>query len=171
MKVYLLCSLNDENYRHPVFEFFDNLVKAHQYIKTFIADDIKDSIGSNREIKYGPDINTPENCRLRVEYSYDNNEHFIVFEIFEIEISDGDCLCMFHHAYDGVGFCVEKIGTFEECRNQMLDSAAQTANDFNIDITDEDVFEVNEGDSCVDTGEEWHMCDIIQFNKSEIKWR
>lgn len=171
MKVYLVCSLNDKDYMDPEFEFFKYFEDAHRCIKETIAESTMNNDISDKEVEY---IIPLGNCITRVEYTfydYDDNEHFIVFEVFEIEISDGDCLCMFHHAYDGVGFCVEKIGTFEECRNQMLDSAAQTANDFNIDITDEDVFEINEGDSCVDTGEEWHMCDIIQFNKSEIKWR
>lgn len=168
MKVFLLCSLNDENYRRPCFEFFKSLSEAHQSVIDYIANDIKDDkYGADREIKYVMDISFPKNRRMRIDYSY-GNEHFLVFEVFEIQVSDGDFLCIFHHAYDGVGFCIEKIGTFEECRNQMLDSAAQTANDFDIDITDDDVFEVNEGDSCVDTGEEWHMCDIIQFKVNEI---
>ena len=51
----------------------------------------------------------------------------------------------------------------------MLDSAAQTANDFDIDITNDDVFEVNEGDSCVNTGEEWHICNVVQFNLNDIQ--
>lgn len=114
------------------------------------------------------DISFPKNRRMRIDYSY-GNEHFLVFEVFEIQVSDGDFLCIFHHAYDGVGFCIEKIGTFEECRNQMLDSAAQTANDFDIDITNDDVFEVNEGDSCVNTGEEWHICNVVQFNLNDIQ--
>lgn len=168
MKVFLLCSLNDENYRRPCFEFFKSLSEAHQSVIDYIANDIKDDkYGADREIKYVMDISFPKNRRMRIDYSY-GNEHFLVFEVFEIQVSDGDFLCIFHHAYDGVGFCIEKIGTFEECRNQMLDSAAQTANDFDIDITDDDVFEVNEGDSCVDTGEEWHMCNIIQFKVNEI---
>lgn len=168
MKVFLLCSLNDENYRRPCFEFFKSLSEAHQSVIDYIANDIKDDkYGADREIKYVMDISFPKNRRMRIDYSY-GNEHFLVFEVFEIQVSDGDFLCIFHHAYDGVGFCIEKIGTFEECRNQMLDSAAQTANDFDIDITDDDVFEVNEGDSCVDTGEEWHMCNVVQFKVNEI---
>lgn len=168
MKVFLLCSLNDENYRRPCFEFFKSLSEAHQSVIDYIANDIKDDkYGADREIKYVMDISFPKNRRMRIDYSY-GNEHFLVFEVFEIQVSDGDFLCIFHHAYDGVGFYIEKIGTFEECRNQMLDSAAQTANDFDIDITDDDVFEVNEGDSCVDTGEEWHMCNVVQFKVNEI---
>lgn len=168
MKVFLLCSLNDEDYRRPCFEFFKSLSEAHQSVIDYIANDIKDDkYGADREIKYVMDISFPKNRRMRIDYSY-GNEHFLIFEVFEIQVSDGDFLCIFHHAYDGVGFCIEKIGTFEECRNQMLDSAAQTANDFDIDITNDDVFEVNEGDSCVDTGEEWHMCNVVQFKVNEI---
>lgn len=169
MKVFLLCSLNDEDYRRPCFEFFKSLSEAHQSVIDYIANDIKDDkYGADREIKYVMDISFPKNRRMRIDYSY-GNEHFLVFEVFEIQVSDGDFLCIFHHAYDGVGFCIEKIGTFEECRNQMLDSAAQTANDFDIDITNDDVFEVNEDDSCVDTGEEWHMCNVVQFNLNDIQ--
>ena len=148
MKVYLLCSLNDKDYMDPEFEFFKYFEDAHRYI-----------------IPLG-------NCITRVEYTfydYDDNEHFIVFEVFEIEISDGDCLCMFHHAYNGVNFHIEKIGTLEECQNQMLDATAKIANDYDIDITDVDLFDVNEYDSCIDTGDEWKMHNVIQFNESEIK--
>lgn len=60
------------------------------------------------------------------------------------------------------------IFTLEECKNHMLDSAAKMANDFNIDITDDDVFEVNSFDSCVDDDYQWHMCNVIQFKASEI---
>lgn len=171
MKIYLLCSLNDENYRYPVFEFLKDFEDAHRCIKETIAENIMNNDISDKEIEY---VIPSGNCLMRVEYTFyddDDNEHFIVFEVFEIEISDGDCLCMFHHAYNGVNFHVEKVGTLEECQNQMLDATAKIANDYDIDITDEDVFEVNEGDSCIDTEDEWKMYNIIQFNKSEIKWR
>lgn len=168
MKIYLLCSLNDENYKHPVFEFLKDFEDVHRCIKETIAEDIMNNDISDKEIEY---IIPLGNCTMRVEYTFyddDDNEHFIVFEVFEIEISDGDCLCMFHHAYNGVNFYVEKIGTLEECQNQMLDATAKIANDYDIDITDIDAFDVNEYDSCIDTEDEWKMYNIIQFNKSEI---
>ena len=71
---------------------------------------------------------------MRIDYSYGDGE-FYVNTIHEIEIKDGDYLCIYHHAYEGVGFYVEKIGTLEECKNHMLDSAAKMANDFNIVTT------------------------------------
>lgn len=47
-----------------------------------------------------------------------------------------------------------------------MSATADFARDYNIDV-----FEVNEYDSCIDIKDEWKMYDIIQFNKSEIKWR
>ena len=40
--------------------------------------------------------------------------------------------------------------------------------DYDIDIIDDDVFEVNLFDSCIDDGCQWHMHDIIQFKVNEI---
>lgn len=169
MKVYLLCSLNDKDYMDPEFEFFKYFEDAHRCIKETIAESTMNNDISDKEVEY---IIPLGNCITRVEYTfydYDDNEHFIVFEVFEIEISDGDCLCMFHHAYNGVNFHIEKIGTLEECQNQMLDATAKIANYYDIDITDVDLFDVNEYDSCIDTGDEWKMHNVIQFNESEIK--
>ena len=164
MKIYLLCSLNDEDYMHPEFEFLKDFEDAHRCIKETIAEDIMNNDISDKEIEY---IIPSGNCLMRVEYTFyddDDNEHFIVFEVFEIEISDGDCLCIFHHAYNGVNFRIEKIGTLEECQHHMLDATLDFSHDYNIDV-----FDVNEYDSCIDTGDEWKIHNIIQFNKSEIK--
>lgn len=70
--------------------------------------------------------------------------------------------------YNGVGFYIEKIGSLEECQQQMKTSAINSATDFGVDMKNDGFFEVNNRDSCVDVGEEWHMCDIVQFNVSEI---
>ena len=51
-------------------------------------------------------------------------------------------------------------------KENNMSATADFARDYNIDV-----FEVNEYDSCIDTEDEWKMYDIIQFNKSEIKWR
>lgn len=169
MKVFLLCSLNDEDYRRPCFEFFKSLSEAHQSVIDYIANDIKDDkYGADREIKYVMDISFPKNRRMRIDYSY-GNEHFLVFEVFEIQVSDGDYLCIYHHAYEGVGFYVEKIGTLEECKNHMLDSTAKMANDYDIDITNDDIFEVNSFDSCIDDDYQWHMNNIIQFKVDKLE--
>ena len=167
MKIYLVCTLDSEHYREPYFYFFKTAFAAHKWVidnLVSITEESREEVISELEYK---NVDGSDDQIMRIDYSYGDGE-FYVNTIHEIEIKDGDYLCIYHHAYEGVGFYVEKIGTLEECRNQMLDSAAKMANDFNIDITDDDVFEVNSFDSCVDDDCQWHMCNVIQFKASEI---
>lgn len=162
MKIYLLCTLDSEHYREPYFYFFEAAFAAHKWVidnLVSITEESREEVISELEYK---NVDGSDDQIMRIDYSYGDGE-FYVNTIHEIEIKDGDYLCIYHHAYEGVGFYVEKIGTLEECKNHMLDSAAKMANDFNIDITDDDVFEVNSFDSCVDDDYQWHMCNVIQF--------
>ena len=167
MKIYLLCTLDSEHYREPYFYFFETAFEAHKWVIDSLINETDESleeVTSNLDYK---NVDGSDDQIMRIDYSFGDGE-FYVYTIHEIEIEDGDYLCIYHHAYDGVGFYVEKIGTLEECRNQMLDSAAKMANDYDIDITNDDIFEVNSFDSCVDDDIQWHMCDIIQFKVNEI---
>lgn len=167
MKIYLLCTLDSEHYREPYFYFFKTAFAAHKWVidnLVSITEESREEVISELEYK---NVDGSDDQIMRIDYSFGDGE-FYVYTIHEIEIEDGDYLCIYHHAYDGVGFYVEKIGTLEECRNQMLDSAAKMANDFNIDITDDDVFEVNSFDSCIDDDYQWHMNNIILFKADEI---
>ena len=167
MKVYLVCVLDDEHYRDPDFYFFKTAFEAHKW---GIDSLINETEGSMEEVTSNLDyrnVDGSDDQIMRIDYSYGDGE-FYVNTIHEIEIKDGDYLCIYHHAYEGVGFYVEKIGTLEECKNHMLDSTAKMANDYDIDITNDDIFEVNSFDSCVDDDIQWHMCDIIQFKVNEI---
>lgn len=167
MKVYLVCVLDDEHYRNPDFYFFKTAFEAHKWV---IDSLINETEGSMEEVTSNLDyrnVDGSDDQIMRIDYSYGDGE-FYVNTIHEIEIKDGDYLCIYHHAYEGVGFYVEKIGTLEECKNHMLDSTAKMANDYDIDITNDDIFEVNSFDSCVDDDIQWHMCDIIQFKVNEI---
>ena len=167
MKIYLLCTLDSEHYREPYFYFFETAFEAHKWVIDSLINETEESleeVTSNLDYK---NVDGSDDQIMRIDYSFGDGE-FYVYTIHEIEIEDGDYLCIYHHAYDGVGFYVEKIGTLEECRNQMLDSAAKMANDYDIDITNDDIFEVNSFDSCVDDDIQWHMCDIIQFKVNEI---
>lgn len=167
MKVYLVCVLDDEHYRDPDFYFFKTAFEAHKWI---IDSLISITEGSMEEVTSNLDyrnVDGSDDQIMRIDYSYGDGE-FYVNTIHEIEIKDGDYLCIYHHAYEGVGFYVEKIGTLEECKNHMLDSTAKMANDYDIDITNDDIFEVNSFDSCVDDDIQWHMCNIIQFKVNEI---
>lgn len=167
MKVYLVCVLDDEHYRDPDFYFFKTAFEAHKWIidsLVSITEGSMEEVTSNLDYK---NVDGSDDQIMRIDYSYGDGE-FYVNTIHEIEIKDGDYLCIYHHAYEGVGFYVEKIGTLEECKNHMLDSTAKMANDYDIDITNDDIFEVNSFDSCVDDDIQWHMCDIIQFKVNEI---
>lgn len=167
MKVYLVCVLDDEHYRDPDFYFFKTAFEAHKWIidsLVSITEGSMEEVTSNLDYR---NVDGSDDQIMRIDYSYGDGE-FYVNTIHEIEIKDGDYLCIYHHAYEGVGFYVEKIGTLEECKNHMLDSTAKMANDYDIDITNDDIFEVNSFDSCVDDDIQWHMNNIIQFKVNEI---
>ena len=167
MKVYLVCVLDDEHYRDPDFYFFKTAFEAHKWIidsLVSITEGSMEEVTSNLDYR---NVDGSDDQIMRIDYSYGDGE-FYVNTIHEIEIKDGDYLCIYHHAYEGVGFYVEKIGTLEECKNHMLDSTAKMANDYDINITNDDIFEVNSFDSCVDDDIQWHMCNIIQFKVNEI---
>lgn len=167
MKVYLVCTLDDEHYREPYFYFFKTAFEAHKWVIDSLINETEESleeVTSNLDYK---NVDGSDDQIMRIDYSFGDGE-FYVYTIHEIEIEDGDYLCIYHHAYDGVGFYVEKIGTLEECKNHMLDSTAKMANDHDIDITNDDIFEVNSFDSCIDDDYQWHMNNIILFKADEI---
>ena len=167
MKVYLVCTLDDEHYREPYFCFFKTAFEAHKWVIDSLINETEESleeVTSNLDYK---NVDGSDDQIMRIDYSVGDGE-FYVYTIHEIEIEDGDYLCIYHHAYDGVGFYVEKIGTLEECKNHMLDSTAKMANDYGIDITNDDIFEVNSFDSCIDDDYQWHMNNIILFKADEI---
>lgn len=167
MKIYLLCTLDSEHYRDPDFYFFKTAFKAHKWIidsLVSITEGSMEEVTSNLDYR---NVDGSDDQIMRIDYSYGDGE-FYVNTIHEIEIKDGDYLCIYHHAYEGVGFYVEKIGTLEECKNHMLDSTAKMANDYDIDITNDDIFEVNSFDSCIDDDYQWHMNNIILFKADEI---
>lgn len=167
MKIYLLCTLDSEHYRDPDFYFFKTVFEAHKWIidsLVSITEGSMEEVTSNLDYR---NVDGSDDQIMRIDYSYGDGE-FYVNTIHEIEIKDGDYLCIYHHAYEGVGFYVEKIGTLEECKNHMLDSTAKMANDYDIDITNDDIFEVNSFDSCIDDDYQWHMNNIILFKADEI---
>lgn len=169
MKIYLVCILDSDNYREPTFLFFKKASEAHEYIKNLILSELKSSNlwSPKTEINYVNNSDGSDDQILRIDYSFGDGV-FYVHTVHEIEVEDQDYICVYHHAYNGVGFYIEKTGSLEECQQQMKTSAINSATDFGIDMKNDGFFEVNSKDSCVDVGEEYHMCDIIQFNVSEI---
>ena len=169
MRAYLVCILDSDNYREPTFLFFKNISDAHEHIKNLIISEMKNSKlwSTKTEINYVDNSDGSDDQILRIDYSFGDGV-FYVHTVHEIEVEDQDYICVYHHAYNGVGFYIEKIGSLEECQQQMKTSAINSATDFGVDMKNDGFFEVNNRDSCVDVGEKWHMCDIVQFNISEI---
>ena len=79
---------------------------------------------------------------MRIDYSYGDGE-FYVNTIHEIEIKDGDYLCIYHHSLQWCWILCREDWHFGRMNNHMLDSTAKMANDYDIDITNDDIFEVN----------------------------
>ena len=141
MKKFLLCTLNDENYTEPDFEFFDTKEEAE-----------------NRCMEIGKEFGS---CNVEVtnqplRYDFTCGEHFIVNCIFELP-EVGEFLCIWHHAYNGVDFSLEKSGTLEECQRKMLEGKEH------ILRTLYSTLEFEEADRCcVDTGTEWELWHVIR---------
>lgn len=173
MKVYLVCILDSDHYCEPEFYFFKTANSARKYIENLILSDLQKernfSPGETRISRLYHDDDCSNDQIMRIDYSV-GAEGFYVHTIHEIEIKNGDYLCIFHHAYDGVGFRVEKIGTLEECQEQMKKSATQSVELYCVDmkLDNIDFFNITDRNSCVDIDTEWHMCDVIQFKADEI---
>lgn len=171
MKVYLVCILDSDNYCDPQFYFFETFNEAHKYVKDLILFDLQEEnmlLPGEAKIECShQNGDCSDDQIMRIDYSL-GSDVFYVHTIHELEINDEDYLCIFHHAYEGVGFYVEKIGSLEECQKQMKKSAIQSAEDFDVNMNDSGFFEITDRNSCVDIDIEWHMCDIIQFKASEI---
>lgn len=102
-------------------------------------------------------------------YDYTNGDTFFVNQIIEIDIEQGDSILVWHHAYDGVDFKVEHIGTEAMCINVKAAASnnAYIERGFDIDI--------EKYQTVVDTDEEWEVWDVIKYdpavpdNKMNIK--
>lgn len=144
MKIYLVCILDSDNYREPTFLFFKKASEAHEYIKNLILSELKSSKlwSPKTEINYVNNSDGSDDQILRIDYSFGDGV-FYVHTVHEIEVEDQDYICVYHHAYNGVGFYIEKTGSLEECQQQMKTSAINSATDFGIDMKNDGFFEVN----------------------------
>ena len=91
-----------------IFTFLKLLIGHREWIVNNLSYGVKGKVDRSN-------VNGSKDQIMRIDYLCENGD-FYVHTIHEIEIKDGDYLCIYHHAYDGVGFYVEKIGTLEECK-------------------------------------------------------
>lgn len=151
-KRYLLCKLNDEDYAYPTFSQFENFDQAFEVALLscgyFINGDMHIDIEENRK---------------RISAHTENNR-FIVTEIKEIDASTGDCVLVWHHAYNGVGFNILCIGTYEECEKKRKEEIQKIFSEYDLSKADNEDFDI-ETDNVVDTGEEWEVFSIIKIGE------
>lgn len=90
--------------------------------------------------------------------SYDSIPDFTIYECYDL--NEKPYILVWWHAYNGVDFTVRQFDTFEEA-NEVMKTESNYAW---IEENDPDYREVtqDDGDTCVDTGCEWEMWQIIK---------
>ena len=91
-------------------------------------------------------------------YGEDNN--FYTTEIKEYDSAKGNYVLVWHHAYNGVGFDVELVGTYEECKQKMIDSVHKREMEIDCELDFQDNWQ-----SCIDTGDEWEVWTIVKLEE------
>lgn len=160
MRKYLLCELNDENYTEPLFRIF----YSHR-------DAFNEAVKKCTNIAYNCRSDFELECkengkRISITFNenlYGNGDNFYVTEIKEFESNDGDYVLVWHHAYSGVGFDIEFIGSYEECKSIMKQSIMERQEQIDCDLEWEDRFQ-----ACIDTGDEWEIWSIIKLSNCEL---
>ena len=167
MKKYLICSLNDENYTMAQFRFCDTAEEVRLECLRNIMEYYE--LDEERVIEHMNFSVSGSQHHTMFRYDYANGDAFFVNQIIEIDIEEGDSVLVWHHAYDGVDFKVEHIGTEAMCINvkAAISNNAYIERGFDIDI--------EKYQTVVDTDEEWEVWDVIKYdpavpdNKMNIK--
>ena len=168
---YVLCELNDENYTSPSFSFHKGYDSAQYKAIESINESFKIDEGFNLRIETTEPQYEYDKGRkvIRIDGNYESYEmgiseptpRFYVTEFFEIDITKGDYLLIYHHAYDGVDFHIEYQGTYKECLEERRKQVKQMFDEY--DLSDGDNSDFNsETDNCIDDGNEWHYWSIVK---------
>lgn len=146
MKKYIICELDDAGYSYATYKCVDSEEEIRPAIKDYLYG----------VYKYAGDFNIMSADGYQeciVDFSEDK---FEVFQIFEYDPNDGDWMCIYHHAYDGVGFeIISQNKTLEEAMKSMENQ---------IDGCDDKESIERYGTQVIyDTGTEWCVWDIINL--------
>ena len=153
---YLLCELNDENYTEPTFTVFD----SHE--STF-KQAVERCTGVAYYYKSDFKLECNDKNRLSIifnENPYDADNNFYVTEIKEYNAKGGDYILVWHHAYNGVEFDIDYIGSYEACRQKMIDSVRKREMEIDCELDYQDNWQ-----SCIDTGDEWEVWTIVKLEE------
>ena len=150
MKVWLVCSLDDDHYSQADYTLHNTLCDAMRACEQEVMEVFEVSAIDALLDMHLKRVKDTEMFR----YNYtdpENRNYFIVNFIMEIDIDAGDYICIWYHAYEGVDFKVLHQGTFDECmeaRTKYLNSIVCTV-------------EYNYPKQIItDTGDEWEIIDI-----------
>lgn len=148
---YLVCGLNDENYTSPEFKVDNTIYKALETAYNMCIEAMGDDyIWGNIETETQEIF--PYKCRKTIQCG----DNFYVTEIKPIK-DESEYAAVWHHAYDGVDFKVIAEGTKEECLKAIDD-------DIEKEIEDLEIWDYEEGDMTIDTGEEWEHWELVKLN-------
>ena len=159
MKIFLVCSLNDENYTQADYDFCNTFEEAKEKCIENVAEYYeisKEKVISRMEFRYDEESNT-------YYYSYqdddENGNSFFVNQIIEIDVDKEDYLCIWHHAYDGVDFKVVKTSSDKECSDVMYEESDKVFKECGTEIS------IGNAQVVVDTTEEWEVWDIVKVQE------
>lgn len=155
MKKYLLCELNDENYTEPTFTIFDSHESAFkQAVERCVG------VAYYYKSDFKLECNDNQN-RVSIVYNenpYGEDDKFYVTEIKECDVTTDDYVLVWHHAYNGVEFNIEFVGTYEECRLKMIEAVHKREMEIDCKLDFQDNWQ-----SCIDTGDEWEIWTIVKL--------
>ena len=151
---YLLCALNDACYASPYFSIYDHHKQAYEEALLRCGSIWTSNV--NIEV---------EERQTRVSAHVGNA--FFVTEIKEFDASAGEYILVWHHAYNGVGFHIECVGTYEECEAKRKEEIKKIFAEYDLSKADNEDFNI-ETDNVVDTGEEWEVFSIIKIEDKMV---
>lgn len=150
---FVRCDLDDENYTEARYEFFDTLEEGKESCFKELP---FDPMLGNGELEYKEVCTLDEKPNsFRLDQSQENCFH--VMEVLPYE-PKGEYACIWYHAYEGVGFEVLFVGTYDKCAEYAKSSAKKVCADFKYGEYTEYYDQV-----VVDTGMEWQIWDIVKL--------
>lgn len=186
MKIYLVCGIDHESYENVEFSFHRNLHLA----KKQALQNIKDNVIASGNAELSED-EIMQNTHMDLYKEMDNNYkringtrcHGCDWEnpvpkvgvlrfysncILEVEVNDGDFLCIWHHAYQGIDIGILNIGTEEDC----MTLAQKTSQEDYENCEDAIDYEISEYKDrwCISFDDlvEWRVWSVIQFREADI---
>ena len=155
-KVYLVCGLNDENYTEAWYEVH----KTHEEAVVAAIKLCKENVEDEEEFDISKDLN---------RISCGGGDEFYVTQIFEIDLSKGNLLLVWYHAYDVVDFIIDgqtrDIKQLEDMYTKERNVMLNTCDSKKAGID----FEKEYDQFVLDTGTEWEVLDVVDLYENGLE--